>query len=247
MKRILAAAALVALCSSAALAGTKTPIANSKHDLSSGSSATIRSNSQTQICIFCHTPHNAVPNIPLWNRSNSDLTANTAYKLYTSSATLTYAKGTRSVLATDSISLLCLSCHDGTLAQLGSRARNKAGATDMGTIADHTVAANEWGTVAGGGTNKANFGADLTSDHPIGFTYPSTDPEKRLFDRSVALTKMNTGSASDVTAKAIFFKAGGADGQMECASCHMVHDDANKYFLRTTNANSQLCLACHDK
>jgi len=45
---------------------------NTKHDLSAGSTgASIKSQSPasggtTEICVFCHTPHSASPDAPLW-------------------------------------------------------------------------------------------------------------------------------------------------------------------------------------
>lgn len=228
MKRILTAAALVALCTSVSFAAG---ITNTKHDLSKDSATTgPKASAQTQICIFCHTPHNAVKNVPLWNRNN---TAAAGYKLYTSSSTLTQADGGKSVLYSDSISLFCLSCHDGSVAQLGSRVQNQS--------ALGTVVAGSW-TGGDANTGTAMLGSDLTNDHPIGFTYPSGGEAGRLETAANAKTKM--GASSN-----IFFKAnnGAKVDQMECSSCHMVHDNTNTYFLRSSNAGSALCLACHIK
>ena len=62
----------------------------------------------TQVCIFCHTPHNASRAVPLWNRPALDQPAASAYRLYTSSSTLsTTVKN--AVLTATSESLLCLS------------------------------------------------------------------------------------------------------------------------------------------
>ena len=37
-------------------------------------------------------------------------------------------------------------------------------------------------------------------------------------------------------------------GQMECSSCHDVHDElGNTALLRKSNTQSALCLTCHDK
>jgi predicted CXXCH cytochrome family protein len=35
------------------------------------------------------------------------------------------------------------------------------------------------------------------------------------------------------------------DGQVECSSCHNVHDNAYGNFLAMSNDGSALCLACH--
>ena len=41
------------------------------------------------------------------------------------------------------------------------------------------------------------------------------------------------------------FGAGG--DQVECASCHDVHDDTNEPFLIESNAGSAICVDCHNK
>ncbi|MEI6212853.1 MAG: hypothetical protein WCP10_02010 [Desulfuromonadales bacterium] len=65
-----------------------------------------------QICIFCHTPHSALPQGALWNRKDTTLT----FARYTSStldirniAAAQYAPGSQP----NGSSRLCLSCHDG--------------------------------------------------------------------------------------------------------------------------------------
>ena len=85
-------------------------IRNTKHNLSATGPGPLKAVSETQVCVFCHTPHGAqnIPAAPLWNRNLSGAT----YTPYTSS----------SINATDiaaepgGSSKLCLSCHDGTLA-----------------------------------------------------------------------------------------------------------------------------------
>ena len=60
----------------AALAGTALgAVATTKHNLSVTGPGPIKSPTEKQICIFCHTPHNADPRAPLWNR-NLDSAAN---------------------------------------------------------------------------------------------------------------------------------------------------------------------------
>ena len=68
-----------------ALAG----ISTTKHNLSAGGPGTYRATGETEICIFCHTPHNAnAGKTPLWNRR----IPTAAYTPYTSS-TLKSAPG----------------------------------------------------------------------------------------------------------------------------------------------------------
>jgi predicted CXXCH cytochrome family protein len=228
MKRILTAAALTLLFSN--LAFGYVTIKGSKHDFSSASApnSNLQSNNQNQICVFCHTPHNAVKNVPLWNRSNPDPNS---YHLYTSSASAVVSRGAK--LQSDSISLFCLSCHDGAAGNIAASVINKA-APITGTF--------NWTTRAGSvNTTPANLTGDgagnLANDHPIGFTYPAS-VSNNLYARATVTASFG---------KNVFYTAGGVTDQMECSSCHAVHDSANPPFLRTTNASSALCLTCHMK
>ena len=84
-------------------------IAVSPHNLSVGGPGAVRAAGENQICIFCHTPHNATPVQPLWNRALPV----SSYKVYASNS-LKAQPGQPT-----GASKLCLSCHDGTIA-LGS-------------------------------------------------------------------------------------------------------------------------------
>lgn len=103
-------------------------------------------NTSGEMCIVCHTPHNAdasVADAPLWNHSSTT----ELFQLYTS-ATLQAVPG-----QPDGSSKLCLSCHDGVTAV------DNFGGTTTGT------------QVLSGSTN---IGTDLSNDHPISFTYDAT-------------------------------------------------------------------------
>ena len=85
---------------------TQTQVARTVHNLTPVGPGQLKESRPTGVCAYCHTPHNADPNIALWNR---DLPAVT-YQLYASStlqAALDQPTGS---------SRLCLSCHDGILA-----------------------------------------------------------------------------------------------------------------------------------
>ncbi|MFQ6108814.1 MAG: cytochrome C, partial [Candidatus Aminicenantales bacterium] len=97
---ILSAIALLGVLVTVALA----QISGTAHDFSGDTW-----NTSGEICIVCHTPHNADTSVsaaPLWNH---DVTTAT-YTLY-SSSTLDATLG-----QPGDISKLCLSCHDGTVA-----------------------------------------------------------------------------------------------------------------------------------
>ncbi len=162
-----------------------------------------------EICIVCHTPHNgnAVPNAPLWNHDNTTATF-TLYSSPTMDAT---------VAQPSSNSLLCLSCHDGTVAL-----ESFGGATGTNFM-----------------SGNALVGIDLSNDHPISFTYNTAlaTTDDGLADPATA----NSGLGGTINADLLF------SGTLECASCHDVHDNNFGSFLRLDNAGSALCLTCHNK
>ena len=101
-------AAVVAafLASLAPLPANAIPVADTVHNLSVSGPGGVRATSETRVCVFCHAPHNASPSGPLWNRAAPGST----YLPY-SSSTAAAAPGQPT-----GASLLCLSCHDGTIA-----------------------------------------------------------------------------------------------------------------------------------
>jgi predicted CXXCH cytochrome family protein len=143
-------AGLVALClcllifSSASGAGPT--IVSTKHNLSVSGPGDIKSLTETRICVFCHTPHNATPKTPLWNKA----TQPTTYVLY-SSTTLRAA-----LRQPFGPTRLCLSCHDGTVA-LGAVLQPSEGIA-MTTTTIPLGRASYIGTYLGG-------------DHPVAFSY----------------------------------------------------------------------------
>jgi len=113
-------------------------IRNSKHDFSVNSAANSEtySTDEDRMCVFCHTPHNAVENVPLWNRSASV----GAFALYTASATLT-SSTKASVIDSTNISYKCLTCHDGNVSIGGAVQRGNivTGAVSKDTIGTESV------------------------------------------------------------------------------------------------------------
>ena len=150
--------ALGVLGSAPALAG----ISATKHNLGSGGSGANKFSGTAEICVFCHTPHGADTSaaVPLWNRV---LAAPTTYQTYNSLGTSSLDGKTAPV---GSVSLACLSCHDG--AQAMNVMINQPGS---GT----TNAAFGLGTWTGSGqlngATITNIGTDLKNDHPIGIQY----------------------------------------------------------------------------
>jgi len=220
MKKIVLLTAALIMTASMAYAAGSSIISGTKHNLSSGGQFGAQSPT-SQICIFCHTPHNAAQKVPLWNRANP---AGNLFKLYTSSATLTAATKA-SAFQADSISLFCMSCHDGATTLGGSVVKYGSGA--IGAVALKVNAADQL-------ISSANLGRNLTDDHPVAFDYTQA-------------ASADTSLVASPIAKIAFFKSGAIQKSLECASCHKVHDNTEEPFLRTTKAGSALCLACHIK
>jgi predicted CXXCH cytochrome family protein len=125
---LLAAAAAVTMlvASQGAMAAIGSIVA-SKHDFSTtGPNATYKSSTQTQVCVYCHAPHNTGAT-PLWNHASSTAT----YTLYTS-PTMNATTG-----QPGTTSKLCLSCHDGMVAvdSFGGATGTKmvTGSSNLGT------------------------------------------------------------------------------------------------------------------
>jgi hypothetical protein len=203
-------------------------ITGSKHDLSTTGLIQDRALSETQICVFCHTPHGASPAVPLWNHTLSQAT----FQVYEGlDLEVTPDQPTS---ADHFASAACLSCHDGTVA-VNSLVNNPVGGTPgMGSghelTADFKLAS----------TSNAYLDTDLRNDHPIAFNYDTSATNDAEID-----TRANA-----VSHGVQFF--GPDQDQMECASCHDVHkpgqeSDGDAPFLIRSNDGSGMCLACHIK
>jgi predicted CXXCH cytochrome family protein len=144
-RRILFAAAVVSFLPFNALADNPNSIIYSKHNLSVSSPGSIHAAIESDICIFCHTPHHASGDGPLWNHQMSSA----VYLPYTSStlkATVGQPTGS---------SRLCLSCHDGTVALGLVHSRSSEIPMNSSTMP----------------AGPSNLGTDLTGTHPVSFVY----------------------------------------------------------------------------
>ncbi len=189
--------------------GEAATIVGSRHNLSASGPGPVTSSSETQICIFCHTPHQSSPVAPLWNRRSPGLN----YVPYSSSTAI----ATPGQPTGDS--LLCLSCHDGTIALGEVLSRSSDIIMDGGTV-----------TMPVG---PSLIGTNLTHDHPISFPYSGT------------LASQN-GELRDPGTLRPEFRLD-ANGQLQCTTCHDAHDDQYGNFLVWPNSRSQLCVECHQK
>jgi predicted CXXCH cytochrome family protein len=197
--------ALILLPASRPFAGS---IVGTPHDLSGMGWGT------NEICIFCHTPHNAkTPQLaPLWNHASTTAT----YTLY-SSPTMDVPVG-----QPGDASKFCLSCHDGTVAidSYGSR----TGTNFMpGTP---------------GVPGSKNLGTDLSDDHPVGIEFlhqtvfptpycptchnfsgsppPPTGIELRFYNRKVECGSCHNPHSNTLTK----FLRKTVTGSAICRHCH---------------------------
>lgn len=225
-------------------------VVDTPHNLSVSGPGVIRAVTEEQVCIFCHTPHNASPIQPLWNRY---LPVN-AYIVYSSNA-LDAEPGQPT-----GASKMCLSCHDGTIA-LGS-----------------VVSQDEIIEMAGGITTlppgASNLGTDLSDDHPISFRYdlalvakdpkladPHQLPGELVLDSNEELQCTTCHQPHD-NRFGHFLTMGNDNSAMcrachqistttipahaECNACHRPHTAPSGPYLLTGDRITNTCLTCHD-
>ena len=175
-----------------------------------------------QVCVFCHTTHNASQTYgALWNHEVNDLQSYIPY----SSPTLDMPQS-----SPRNGSLICLSCHDGTIAV--NSLNNLPGPEGAGN----------YGTPAGPGldgsgrltsSSSSYVSTDLSDDHPVGLTYDTG------FDNDFVPL---TGNPNLYPDKLLYL-----GNYVECTSCHNPHDNTWGDFLVESNQNSDLCGRCHVK
>jgi len=140
----------------------------------SGTTPSNHSNDTAEICVFCHTPHGGDNSaaVPIWNRKlGIGGTGSTAYTRYADLGTTTFDAMQAPV---GSVSIACLSCHDGT--QAIDNVINIPGSGGYNPVAGARIGNN----FGGGDTNGAgklrvdavqNLGTDLSNDHPISMQF----------------------------------------------------------------------------
>ena len=182
-------------------------VATTKHNLSVNGPGTVKS-TQDRICIFCHTTHGASPVAPLWNRRNPG----SVYTTYSSSTAVSVPG------QPNGSSLICLSCHDGTIA-LG----------DV-LVGGPITMANGVTTMPAG---RSLIGTDLSNDHPISVAYTGqlASAQGELADPATLTGAIKLDS----------------NGQIQCTSCHDPHNDVFGKFLVKDNRGSAICETCHLK
>ena len=186
---------------------------------------------QTQICIFCHTPHNSAAQTALWNRVATQKA--TPFGHY-SSTTLRIddpsIKGTSLYGEPNGVSRLCLSCHDGVTA---------LGAVLTGSQIDFPAT-----------KDKANA-LDMATHHPVSFVYNQAVLNYIKQDA----TKNTQGYQIPATNNAANVRLD-RQGRMQCTSCHDPHQNQSDDNVVTPfwvtgpvggdNAHDSVCKTCHN-
>jgi hypothetical protein len=224
-------------------------IRNTKHNLSSGGGQNVRAIGETQICVFCHTPHKSLTDGPLWNHTMS---TRTTYSVYTSGTLLSTPSN-----PPDGDSKLCLSCHDGDR-PIG----------DVLNIGGQAMVIPMTSTYMPAGPN--NFGDNIMAHHPVSIEIsqclkdcktnnptrgcPSLSVDWQLSASiSPAYLKKTTNQFNNIAACSAYCGAFDHPGTgVQCSSCHDAHSQ-NGMFLRTGSAPAwsppdyldSICQACH--
>ena len=175
-------------------------------------------------CVYCHSPHGGVEGRPLWNRE----APTGPYRMYDS--------GSIDMIADPQptgISLMCLSCHDGTMGldEVVNHPNDYAG-QPLGEPIETCATDCHNGGNPDGGFNWENVWLDpdkLRDHHPISILYdPSRDPD------------FNSVASVEAAGLRLF------DGKVQCASCHDPHSQQFSPFLRVANSGSSICFVCHN-
>ncbi|MFZ5996809.1 MAG: hypothetical protein ACOYW7_04905 [Nitrospirota bacterium] len=207
-----------------------------------------------RVCVYCHAPHNTVkidedeasggfPYLPLWNH---ELSPYTVYLMYSSGGdqdsgqpfdtTSTFGVSHRFNAADiesrnqpGSVSRLCLSCHDGSVAISAYGRYRRVFSSPPSNV-----------TIISSGNGRFGIGVsgDLRNHHPIGFDYTgvqATDNE---------LADVNTPVSSSKTVVDLLW-----NGRVECPTCHDVHNTQceGEKFLWKSDRQSRFCTTCHLK
>ena len=237
-RRIWIGAVLLSLVAVPALSGT---ILGTKHDFTGLNARAgvvamggVAFSDYGSPCVYCHIPpeqklgdSTTQGGIQGWNRF---VPATNAYQVY-DSRTLD-----NKVKTPSAISLLCLSCHDGTVA-----VDSFGGATGTNFMTGPEA------------VGRADQGS-LANDHPIGFVYDAAlvtlDGSLHPTTNPVTIGTGGSRTRTGTIANQLLF-----NGRLECASCHDVHNTftasngtgGGAPLLRITKAGSTICLTCHNK
>ena len=243
----------LAAASSVAMAS----VTNTPHNLSvtqTGGAHLTGAGATTEVCIFCHTPHGGDQsvNAPIWNRHVS---STSVYTRFSSLNRITFDAQEAPI---GSVSIACLSCHDGTQARdqvingpgSGNNSNNVGSGTGWmdGTNASTSylsdLVASDNGTMSG---DLIFLGTDLRNDHPISMQYAggglsatatsgaTTDPDFAQYTGatggygSAATNHASTTSTNSPTAVATGIATGAVNYQSTAGGRWYIDTGTNGY------------------
>ncbi len=192
------------------------------HNLSASGPGAIRSMSETEVCKFCHIPHNAVVAAPLWGHALSKAQ-------YETPRLRRGRPGESPVPQPDGSSRLCLSCHDGTVA--------------LGDISGEPRPTPMSGRERLGPGDRGFLGTDLSGSHPVSFVVAEgyltgEEGDGDIGQRSLADLRTDPEVKLD------------GEGKMQCTSCHDPHSDryyvpgkVPHFWVKPTV--DEVCTTCH--
>jgi len=212
-------------------------IANTVHNLSVSGPGTVKAVDEERICIFCHTPHDALADAPLWNRYETT----TTFTLYPTGGSMQAVPG-----QPNGSTRLCLSCHDGTAA--------------VGLVHNPDETISMYNVASLGemqSTSSANLGTSLADDHPVSMIPSLDDPEISLpvsgdavqLDSDGYLQCRSCHNPHDNTYG--YFLVASSDGSEICVTCHTKNYWTISEHGATTDPTfaqllTQACSSCHD-
>lgn len=203
---------------------------------------------EDEVCIFCHTPHGGTLSGPLWN--HQDPTSAT-FTHYSSASLSTYLKGLQSDRSPNNETLICLSCHDGSVSvySLHNYSNDLPVITNQNNYQTDTAIVDGMPARIGSGPFAST--GDMSDDHPVSFSYSSVlGSAEYLAGGSKENSLRTVVVASSWSGEGVKFY--GANFRVECGTCHDPHVDymSNAQytpFLIMPNSGSNLCMACHNK
>jgi len=172
------------------------------------------------LCLYCHTPAAG----PLAQGARPAWGGGQIADAARSSAVVS---PTMNVYGDHAESMVCLSCHDGSIG---------AGHGAMGIAQVLDGSGDIFQKLLGGGGDVAAapaLGRDPQAEHPVAIHYNDFDTK-------------GYRSRAELRAAGLPLYGPGRD-QVECTTCHDPHSNRHGSYLRMPNSRSKLCLTCHNK
>ncbi len=202
-------------------AGPPASVVTTVHNLSVSGPGEVRSLTETEVCKFCHIPHNALEPEPLWGHALSKVPSYAVPPLR--------SRGGAAAPQPDGASRLCLSCHDGTVA--------------LGEIAGQARPIEMAGAQRLTPGRPGFLGTDLSGSHPISFVISDAGTQDPVPGEDIGLKSAGV-IRSDPKVRL------DAENKMQCTTCHDAHADryfqedrVPRFWVAPTV--SEVCLSCH--